>query len=136
MAQHSGHRLGPPRVLIAVTAIAIAACGAATQDIPDHANSASVPTKPSTRIAASNSRINGPSPSWEDREQQTDAVLAWYQTVRDDPDPMVRLQVIERWTQQQAPDERLDLLTYALVDPDESVRARAQALWEEELARR
>jgi hypothetical protein len=132
--QRSGHRFGPPGLLIAATAMVIAACGTATQELPDHAKSAPVPARPP--IAAQTSRVNGPSTSWEDRERQADAILAWYQTVRDDPDPMVRLQVIERWTQQQAPDDRLDLLTHTLVDPDESVRARAQELLEERLARR
>ena len=32
--------------------------------------------------------------------------------------------------------ERLGVATYALVDPDESVRARAQEVFEQELARR
>jgi hypothetical protein len=29
----------------------------------------------------------------------------------------------------------MDLLAYALVDPDEGVRTRAQELWEEEITR-
>ena len=134
MVQRSGHRLKPLCLLVAASVMATLGCGKAPQEIPDRAHSEPVPVR--APIAAPTSRFNSPSPSWEDREQQTDAVLAWYQTVRDDPDPMVRLQVIERWTQQQASDDRLDLLTYALVDPDESVRARAQALLEEQLARR
>lgn len=53
---------------------------------------------------------------------------------RDDADPRVRLHAIE--TRARGPGETLDALTYALVDPDESVRVRAQELLEEELARR
>jgi hypothetical protein len=50
------------------------------------------------------------------------------------PDPRVRIHVLETWAQHSGED--LNLLTYALVDPDESVRARAQELLEEVLARR
>jgi len=57
----------------------------------------------------------------------------WLSEALDDPDPSVRLQAIETWGRE--PEETLDPLTYALVDPDETVRARAQELLEEELAR-
>jgi hypothetical protein len=53
---------------------------------------------------------------------------------RDEPDATARLQAIEAWVL--GPDETLDLLTYALVDPDEAVRERARERLEEELARR
>ncbi len=59
---------------------------------------------------------------------------AWFAAARDDPDPNVRLHALETWAQN--PGENLDPLTYALVDPDETVRARAQELLEQELARR
>lgn len=59
---------------------------------------------------------------------------AWLTAARDDPDPSVRIQALESWAQQ--PGAMLDPFTYALVDGNESVRARAQALLEEELARR
>jgi hypothetical protein len=45
------------------------------------------------------------------------------------PDPQVRIQALEAWMEQRQGDS-VDPLTYALVDPDEHVRARAQALWE------
>ena len=51
----------------------------------------------------------------------------------EDSDPGVRIQNLETWAQ--APGDTLDPATYALVDPDESVRARAEALLEEVLAR-
>lgn len=54
--------------------------------------------------------------------------------VAPDPDPNVRVKALNAWAQH--PGELLDPATYALVDPDETVRARAQALFEEELGRR
>ena len=58
----------------------------------------------------------------------------WLTEARNDPDPTVRLNAIEAWARN--PGESLDPVTHALVDPDESVRARAQELLEEALARR
>ena len=49
-------------------------------------------------------------------------------------DPRVRIRALEAWAQH--PGEDLNPLTYALVDPDELVRARAQELLEAVLARR
>ncbi len=49
------------------------------------------------------------------------------------PDTQVRLQALQRWAEQGAATP-LNPLTYALVDPDESVRARAQELVEHVLA--
>jgi hypothetical protein len=50
---------------------------------------------------------------------------------QDDPDPDVRLRALDTWARR--PGESLDPVTHALVDPDESVRARAQELFETEL---
>jgi hypothetical protein len=44
--------------------------------------------------------------------------------------------MLEGWAQLAHRDSSLDLLTNALVDPDEAVRTRAQELLEQELARR
>jgi hypothetical protein len=60
--------------------------------------------------------------------------LAALTTVRDAAPPATRLQAIEDWARGSR--DALDPVTYALVDPDESVRARAQELWEETLQRR
>ncbi len=59
---------------------------------------------------------------------------AWLAEALNDPDPRVRLNAVEAWARN--PTDSLDPVTYALVDPDESVRARAQELLEEALARR
>lgn len=46
------------------------------------------------------------------------------------PDPQVRIQALEEWAaQREGPG--VDPLTYAMVDPDEQVRARAQQLLDE-----
>jgi hypothetical protein len=59
---------------------------------------------------------------------------AWLTEALKDPDPKVRLDAIEAWARN--PGASLDPVTHALVDPDESVRTRAQELFEEALARR
>ena len=58
----------------------------------------------------------------------------WLTQVLKDPDPRMRLHAIETWAIK--PGKTLDPVTYALVDPDETVRARAQELLEQELERR
>ncbi len=58
----------------------------------------------------------------------------WLTEAQNDPDPRIRLNAIEAWARN--PTESLDPITYSLVDPDESVRARAQKLLEDRLARR
>ena len=49
-----------------------------------------------------------------------------------DPDPRLRIRALETWAQH--PGEDLNPVTYALADADESVRARAQELFEAVLA--
>src|SRR5437764_9339704 len=133
MLQGSAGHPWPLRLLVATTAAVLLACGKSTELLPTPANSAPAPAQVS--IAASTSRLNPPATSWEARQQYTDVVLAWYAAMRDDPDPTMRLLVVEGWTQHQDPDDKLDLLTHALVDPDDAVRARAQELFEQELTR-
>ena len=58
----------------------------------------------------------------------------WMEQLLHAPDPNVRIQGLDAWARQ--PGASLDPATYALVDPDESVRARAQEVLERELARR
>jgi len=58
----------------------------------------------------------------------------WLPDALKHPDPRVRIRALDTWAQ--LPGESLDPVTYALVDPDESVRARAQELLEATLARR
>ena len=65
---------------------------------------------------------------------QTDDPPLWLAELLHAPDPNVRVQALDAWSQH--PGISLDPVTYALVDPDASVRARAQAVLEQELARR
>jgi hypothetical protein len=55
--------------------------------------------------------------------------LAALTAAREDPDPGARLRALEDWAR--GPRDSLDPLTHALVDPDETVRARAQELLEQ-----
>jgi hypothetical protein len=54
----------------------------------------------------------------------------WYGEMRESPDVTTRLQALEFWAQQRG--EALDPVSLALVDEDESVRTRAQELWEQQ----
>jgi hypothetical protein len=66
-------------------------------------------------------------------QAQREARELWFAELRESPDVTVRLQALEVWAQQ--PGDSIDPLTFALVDEDEDVRARAEALWEQQLAR-
>jgi hypothetical protein len=65
---------------------------------------------------------------------QTQDPPPWLTELLHSPDPNTRVQGLDAWARH--PGASLDPVTYALVDPDEAVRARAQELYEEELARR
>lgn len=71
---------------------------------------------------------------WYDAPEEPPDSFISALTARDDPDPNVRLHALEAWARH--PGVSLDPATYALVDPDEAVRARAQELFEQELDRR
>ena len=69
-------------------------------------------------------------------QAQRAARQRWYAEAREHPEGTVRLQALETWAQQpSSSQDALDPLTYALVDGDESVRARAQELWAQQLQR-
>lgn len=57
----------------------------------------------------------------------------WYEAARESPDVSVRLQALETWAHR--PGDSLDPVTYGLVDEDDTVRARAQTLYEQQLVR-
>lgn len=73
---------------------------------------------------------NAPPPA---EQAQREAREQWFAELRESPDATVRLQALEQWAQQ--PGTGIDPLTYALVDEDEAVRARAEALYAQQLAR-
>ena len=66
-------------------------------------------------------------------QAQRETRQLWFEEVRENPDVTVRLQALELWAEQ--PGDGIDPLTYALVDEDEQVRARAEELWEQQLTK-
>jgi len=64
----------------------------------------------------------------------TEEPAPWLAEMLHAPDANVRIQGLDAWARN--PSTSLAPVTYALVDPDESVRARAQEVLEQELARR
>ncbi|MFN0316802.1 MAG: hypothetical protein ACKVQA_17410 [Burkholderiales bacterium] len=75
--------------------------------------------------------ISSPRPQAQGKTLAANSVeeLAWLSAAREDSDQTSRLQAIEDWARGSR--EVLDTVTHALVDPDESVRARAQELAEQ-----
>jgi len=81
----------------------------------------------------STERLSAPSaPRYE--QYQTEDPPPWLAEMLHASDPNVRIQALDAWGRN--PTTSLDPVTYALVDPDESVRARAQEVLEQKLARR
>jgi len=118
-------------------------CGKSSPVSTERANSAPA----AGRATAADSVASAPEarPGWKPHERLgVAAARAQYRTEDDPPpwladllqapDPNVRVQALDAWAQH--PGESLDPVTYALVDPDESVRARAQEVLEQELVRR
>jgi hypothetical protein len=66
--------------------------------------------------------------------QAEDDPPPWLAELLHATDPNVRIQALDAWAKH--PGASLDPVTYALVDSDEAVRARAQDVLEQELARR
>ena len=119
-------------------ALSLPGCGQSPLAVSERAASpriAAVPssaTAPAHRAAANAAAAHS---STSPGVNQADAAEAdWLAAAREDPDPNVRLHALGVWAQR--PGTSLDPVTYALVDADESVRARAQELMEQELARR
>jgi hypothetical protein len=59
---------------------------------------------------------------------------AWPPAAMQDADPRMRRFALEQWARE--PTESLDVVTAAMVDPDESIRERAEQVFEDVLARR
>lgn len=64
----------------------------------------------------------------------TPATAPWPPAEMLDPDPRMRRFALEHWAR--SPTESLDMVAEALVDPEESIRERAEQVFEEALARR
>ena len=124
------------RTHLAVACVALPAMVAVILMVEDHesatAPSASVrsaiaPVASSRTIEAERHRaVAGPPPTDE-------AVTTTYAALRDDINPKPRLQLIDAWARAAPATAPLDLLSSAMVDPDESVRARAQELFDRRL---
>jgi hypothetical protein len=119
--------------LLLALGLIVAGCGRAIPEPSAHTATRAAPSvqqapeRPSQATTASAFRYG-------ERTQTQTPDLAWLAAAREDPDPNVRRHALEAWAQY--PGESLDPVTYALVDADEAVRARAQELVEEALARR
>ena len=126
-----------------VTVLILQGCGKSAPVSTERVSSAPA----AGRAAAADSVASAPEtrPSWKTHERlgvakaaraqyQTDDPPPWLADLLQAPDPNVRVQALDAWAQH--PGESLDPVTFALVDPDQSVRARAQELLEQELARR
>lgn len=70
-----------------------------------------------------------------DQTRPDEAATIAYAAMRDNVNPRPRLLLIEEWARAAPPGARLDLLGQALVDPDASVRERAQQLFDRQLQR-
>ena len=128
---------------VAISTLALLGCDKSTAPTTDRAGSHSAVG----RVAAADGqpsradRLHG-GPAATDltvvrapSEQRTDDdPQPWLTELLHSPDPNVRIQALDAWARQ--PTASLDPVTYALVDSDESVRARAQQIFEQELARR
>lgn len=65
--------------------------------------------------------------------QAPQAERSWPVDVMQDPDPRVRRFALEQWARK--PTESLDLVAAAMVDSEESIRERAEQVFEEALAK-
>jgi hypothetical protein len=111
--------------------VLVAGCGRA---IPEPSARAAPLARPATAHAPDRSTQTTAASAYVARAQTQTPDDAWLAAAREDPDPNVRMHALEAWAQH--PGESLDPATDALVDPDETVRTRAQELVEQELARR
>jgi HEAT repeat protein len=120
-------------------ALSLQGCGKPTLSSSDRevraaagrAAAADAPVEP--RRSSENSKTL-PVASSQIEQRQSDDPPPWLDELLHAPDPNVRIQALDAWARQ--PTASLDPVTYALVDPDESVRARAQEWLERELVRR
>lgn len=119
-------------LLFLTSVVSVVGCGRST---PDNFRQSSTDTDRDPKLST-NASPSASGSAMQLTKQQTQAAdtSSWQEAVREDPDPRVRLHAIETWSQK--PGNTLDPATHALVDPDETVRARAQQLFEDALARR
>ena len=117
-------------LLGAAVIVGLSSCGKSS---PDSSRQPTESTAYSNQPASSTSVSLKSQPVEHVGENRVET-FSWLEAAREDPDPRVRLHAIETWAAK--PDKTLDPVTYALVDPDETIRARAQELFEEALERK
>ena len=157
MPRHLIHRLGP---IVLAAALSLSACGKSPPGDPDSGSSfpdagrGEAASRPDP-LEAGNAGKNPSASRTPLKQAQLEDLPPWpgsalpdsdpnvrtnyhdpalLDEALRDPDPNVRIHALETWAQH--PGVSLDPVTYALVDPDESVRARAQELFEQELTQR
>lgn len=136
---HLIHRLG---LIALATVVALYGCDRSSPDRLGRAISPEKKISSPRRLTANTTTDARRSPRRSvlnnSYEQHPAEEPPWLTAEFNDPDPGIRLQAMEAWAKEPPNEsqETLDPLTYALVDPEESVRLRAQELLEEELARR
>ncbi len=112
--------------------VGVAGCG---RSIPGHSQPASSESSSDPKFSTNTSpHATGPATQLTNQQNPAADTSSWQEAAREDPDPRVRLHAIETWSQK--PGDTLDPVTHALVDPDETVRVRAQQLFEDALARK
>ncbi len=119
-------------LLFLTSVVGVAGCGRST---PGHSPPVSNETS-SDRKFSTNTFPNAIGSAAQTTNSQSQAAdnTSWQAVAREDADPRVRLHAVETWSQK--PGNTLDPATHAMVDEDETVRARAQQLFEDALARK
>jgi hypothetical protein len=139
-APGSGTSTGSTSAVVSVPTSTVAGAGLSAPLVPKPdrlSTEASRTTSLASTLRAHTSVSTTDTTASDDKARAEQALRAarerWYAEARESPDVTVRLQALEFWAQQRG--DALDPLTLALVDEDESVRTRAQELYEQQLAR-
>lgn len=113
---------------VAVVAVMLCACGRTDSTAP--APAAAAPKSSSTLVVRP-SQVTATRPS---HARTAPLAESWPPVEMRDPDPRMRRFALEQWARE--PTESLDVVAAALVDPEESIRERAEQIFEDALARR
>ena len=123
-------RMPAPESLVVVTASLLVAPSV----IDDVAESTSVVIAEAPSVPVVVAAPSETSPAPHDPTARMAEAIATYAALRDDGNPKPRLALLDAWHRQARPDDGVDLYAHALVDPDESVRERAQFLFDRAIA--
>lgn len=105
------------------TAQQVPALGAVTTNDPRAAT-----TDARAKTAASPADTAQVTQQEEAKQAQREAQQSWFTEMRENPNASVRLMALETWAQN--PDPDIDPRTFASMDDNEQVQARALELWE------